>query len=169
MAELMVLFQALLLIAGWLLFLRAQAELRAQSARHSLTGELEDLRQTLDALLLRLIEEAERAERCLEKLKHWQTELANISLPHATPSQPQDVGNPPDNHDTVPCTKAPPAIFRDDFGYNSTEQESSVAGAVVHLAEQGLSIAEIARKTGYAPGEVELILNLKRRHLEEQG
>jgi hypothetical protein len=38
MSELMVLLQALLLMAGWLLFLRAQTELRAQAARQSLTG-----------------------------------------------------------------------------------------------------------------------------------
>jgi hypothetical protein len=35
------------------------------------------------------------------------------------------------------------------------------------LAEQGLTIAEIARQTGYAAGEVELILNLTRHRTEE--
>jgi hypothetical protein len=37
------------------------------------------------------------------------------------------------------------------------------------LAEQGLSVAEIARQTGYALGEVELLLNLKRHRTEENG
>jgi hypothetical protein len=40
---------------------------------------------------------------------------------------------------------------------------------VAILAEQGLSVPEIARQTGYAPGEVELILSLKRRSTEENG
>ena len=66
MSELMVLLQALLLMAGWLLFLRAQTELRAQAARQSLTGELEELRQTIDALLHKLAEDAARAEARLE-------------------------------------------------------------------------------------------------------
>jgi ElaB/YqjD/DUF883 family membrane-anchored ribosome-binding protein len=66
MSELMVLLQALLLMAGWLLFLRAQTELRAQAARQSLTGELEELRQTIDALLQKLAEDAARAEARLE-------------------------------------------------------------------------------------------------------
>jgi DNA-directed RNA polymerase specialized sigma24 family protein len=39
---------------------------------------------------------------------------------------------------------------------------------VALLAQQGLSIAEIARQTGYAPGEVELILSLQRRQTEEE-
>jgi hypothetical protein len=35
------------------------------------------------------------------------------------------------------------------------------------LAAQGLTVAEIARQTGYAAGEVELILNLTRHRTEE--
>lgn len=56
--------------------------------------------------------------------------------------------------------------FAPDLGYNSTRQERPSVGALVQLAQEGLSVAEIARKTGYAPGEVELILKLKQRHLE---
>ncbi len=79
MAELMVLLQALLLIAGWLLFLRAQTELRAQAARQSLTGELEELRQTVDALLHKLAEEAAQTEARIEarlrELEHRSTDI----------------------------------------------------------------------------------------------
>ncbi len=136
MAEMMVLLQALLLVAGWLLFLRAQAELRAQAARQSLTGELEELRRSIEILLQRLIEEAEAAEArvqaCIASLKHQME------------------------------TSSP------DMGYNLSESEPRSLGTVAILAQQGLSIAEIARQTGYAPGEVELILNLQRRHTEEE-
>ncbi len=159
MAELMVLFQALLLVAGWLLFLRAQTELRAQAARQSLTGELEALRQTLDALLARLIEESERAEERIQQLQRLMSIAPSAQSQHAE-SQHADLPPP----ETKP---APMETLNPDFGYNSTEQERPAAGAVVQLARQGFSIAEIARQTGYAPGEVELILNLKRRHLEE--
>ncbi len=159
MAELMVLFQALLLVAGWLLFLRAQAELRAQAARQSLTGELEALRQTLDALLVRLIEESERAEARIQQLQRLVT---------MTPPAQSQHGEPERTNAPQPDAKPTPMeTLNPDFGYNSTEQERPTAGAVVQLARQGLSVAEIARQTGYAPGEVELILNLKRRHLEE--
>jgi len=136
MAEMMVLLQALLLVAGWLLFLRAQAELRAQAARQSLTGELEELRRSIEILLQRLIEEAEAAEArvqaCIATLRHQME------------------------------TSSP------DMGYNLSESEPRSLGTVAILAQQGLNIAEIARQTGYAPGEVELILNLQRRHTEEE-
>ena len=84
MSELMVLLQALLLIAGWLLFLRAQTELRAQAARQSLTGELEELRQTIDALLQKLAEDAARAEARLEARLR---ELERYTQ-HALPTEP---------------------------------------------------------------------------------
>jgi hypothetical protein len=84
MSELMVLLQALLLIAGWLLFLRAQTELRAQAARQSLTGELEELRQTIDALLQKLAEDAARAEARLEARLR---ELERYTQ-HAPPTEP---------------------------------------------------------------------------------
>ena len=84
MSELMVLLQALLLIAGWLLFVRAQTELRAQAARQSLTGELEELRQTIDALLQKLAEDAARAEARIEARLR---ELERYT-PHAPPTEP---------------------------------------------------------------------------------
>jgi Tfp pilus assembly protein PilN len=90
MSELMVLLQALLLIAGWLLFLRAQTELRAQAARQSLTGELEELRQTIDALLHKLAEDAARAEARIEaRLRELERYTAQIApallIPTALP------------------------------------------------------------------------------------
>ncbi len=145
MAELMVLLQALLLVAGWLLFLRAQAELRAQVARQSLTGEMETLQQTLDALLTRLIQENDRAEQLLQLLS------AQIAF------EPPTAGAPTET----------PTQTRSDSGYNLYRQESPVLSAIVQLAQEGLSPAEIARQTGYALGEVELILNLNRRYMEE--
>jgi DNA-directed RNA polymerase specialized sigma24 family protein len=136
MAEMMVLLQALLLVAGWLLFLRAQTELRAQAARQSLTGELEELRRSVEMLLQRLTHEAEAAEArvqaCIATLNRYM--------------------------ETSPA----------DIGYNLSESETRSFGMVALLAQQGLSIAEIARKTGYAPGEVELILSLQRRQTEEE-
>jgi hypothetical protein len=136
MAEMMVLLQALLLVAGWLLFLRAQTELRAQAARQSLTGELEELRRSIETLLQQLVQEAEAAEArvqaCLATLKHSMETSSS------------------------------------DMGYNLSESEPRSLSAVALLAQQGLNIAEIARQTGYAPGEVELILNLQRRHTEEE-
>lgn len=167
MAELMVLFQALLLIAGWLLFLRAQTELRAQAARQSLTGELESLRQTVDALLIRLIEESERAQQRLQALQRWaqETQPPPPSMSPSAPTQCPEPNPPPTLSDTLE-SPTPMETFAPDLGYNSTRQERPSVGALVQLAREGLSVAEIARKTGYAPGEVELILKLKQRHLE---
>ncbi|MCS7208133.1 MAG: hypothetical protein NZ874_01025 [Fimbriimonadales bacterium] len=174
MAELMALLQALMLIAGWLLFLRAQTELRAQAARQSLTGELEELRQTVDALLQRLVEEAMLAEARIEaRLKELEQRSAGNPpvqslLEQHTPTACGDVtvppvhGSPAQNVQTTPLE-----TFTPDSGYNLSVLQTSPYGVVAMLAEQGLSISEIARQTGYAPGEVELILSLKRRSTEE--
>ncbi len=229
MSELMVLFQALLLVAGWLLFLKAQAELRAQSARQSLTGEMEALRQTIDALLNRLLEEAERAEQRIraeteraigeirtvgcgqwvvgsgEGNRQWAVGSGDTNL---TPPVPNDSPHPPqpslshrerEGVDTPlpmgeglrvraetplshsvgegqgmraethhsPFPTPPIETSEPENRYNIPEQERPTFGVVAILAEQGLSVQEIARQTGYAPGEVELILNLK-RHLSEE-
>ncbi|GIV06270.1 MAG: hypothetical protein KatS3mg016_1845 [Fimbriimonadales bacterium] len=161
MSELMVLLQALLLIAGWLLFLRAQTELRAQAARQSLTGELEELRQTVDTLLQKLIEEAAHAEARIEaRLQELERRDANSP---STQANPQTQVLEPE----APVASA--ETFSPDSGYNLSGSESSPYGVVAILAEQGLSVPEIARQTGYAPGEVELILNLKQRIAEENG
>ena len=211
MSELMVLLQALLLMAGWLLFLRAQTELRAQAARQSLTGELEELRQTIDALLQKLAEDAARAEARLEARLR---ELERYA-PHASPTEPAlhiptaqprsvnaQASNPPSPQPSPPLTRGeragrggilqaqelvdpvsatattcqadsapetPAETLTPDSGYNSTGSATSPYGAVRMLAEQGLTVAEIARQTGYATGEVELILNLTRHRTEENG
>lgn len=167
MSELMVLLQALLLVAGWLLFLRAQAELRAQAARQSLTGELEALRQTVDALLQQLAEEAAQAEARIEaKLKALEQCASAHTLTQSAPepkASPASAPSLPEHQ----AQAAPPETFTPDSGYNLSVPETSPYSAVVLLAAQGLSVPEIARQTGYAPGEVELILNLRRRGTEE--
>jgi len=209
MSELMVLLQALLLMAGWLLFLRAQTELRAQAARQSLTGELEELRQTIDALLHKLAEDAARAEARIEaRLRELERYTQHAPPTEPTPliptAQPKSVNaqasNPPSPQPSPPLTRGerawsggiphaqelvnpvsatattcqadsapdtPAETLTPNSGYNSTGSATSPYGAVMILAEQGLTIAEIARKTGYAPGEVELILNLTRHRTEE--
>jgi hypothetical protein len=209
MSELMVLLQALLLVAGWLLFLRAQTELRAQAARQSLTGELEALRQTIDALLHKLAEDAARAEarieaRLRELERYTQHALPTEPAPLIPTALPKSVNahasNPPSPQPSPPLTRGeragsggilqaqelvdpvsatattcqadsapetPAETLTPDSGYNSTGSATSPYGAVRMLAEQGLTIAEIARQTGYAPGEVELILNLTRHRTEE--
>ena len=214
MSELMVLLQALLLIAGWLLFIRAQTELRAQAARQSLTGELEELRQTVDALLQKLAEEAAQAEARLEarlkELEQRSTGVPPVQLDDAlrgtgvppvqrsiptgwthilerdaqATMQPilardaQATGLPILERDAqatmqpIPERDAQatvPETFTPDSGYNLSALETSPYGTVAVLAERGLSVPEIARQTGYAPGEVELILNLTRRSTEENG
>lgn len=169
MAELLVLLQALLLVAGWLLFLRAQTELRAQAARQSLTGEMEELRRTLELLLQRLTSEAEAAEaRVRACIAALQPLLERAELLHAgSPLErgdhllaPSDTQKEADRESVETST---PAI-----GYNLSESEPRSFGMVAVLAQQGLSIQDIARQTGYAPGEVELILNLQRKHSEEE-
>lgn len=181
MSELMVLLQALLLIAGWLLFLRAQTELRAQAARQSLTGELEELRQTVDALLQRLIEEAAQAEARIEarlrELEHRgtgvppvQTQAPLLERPAQATAPRGTGGTPVQVHPLERDAQATGSeTFSPDSGYNLSGSETSPYGVVAILAEQGLSVPEIARQTGYAPGEVELILSLKRRSTEENG
>jgi hypothetical protein len=205
MSELMVLLQALLLIAGWLLFVRAQTELRAQAARQSLTGELEELRQTIDALLRKLAEDAARAEARIEARLR---ELERYT-PHAPPTEPTPLTptalpksvdahalNPPSpplsrgeragsggilqaqelvnsgsaagiTCEAYPTPETPAETLMRDSGYNSTGSATSPSGVVRMLAAQGLTVAEIARQTGYAAGEVELILNLTRHRTEE--
>jgi hypothetical protein len=209
MSELMVLLQALLLMAGWLLFLRAQTELRAQAARQSLTGELEELRQTIDALLHKLAEDAARAEarieaRLRELERYTQHALPTEPAPLIPTALPKSVdahaSNPPSPQPSPPLTRGeragsggilqaqelvdpvsatattcqadsapetPAETLTPDSGYNSTGSATSPYGAVRMLAEQGLTIAEIAQQTGYALGEVELILNLTRHRTEE--
>lgn len=69
MSEVMLLLQAMLLIAGWLLFVKAQTELRAQAARQSLTGETEELRRSAESLLVRVAAEAERLDAKIDELR----------------------------------------------------------------------------------------------------
>jgi hypothetical protein len=70
MNEFILFLQALLLVVGWLLFLRAQQELKAQAAKQSLAGETDSLRRSVEALLHRLTTEAERIDQQInEKLK----------------------------------------------------------------------------------------------------
>jgi hypothetical protein len=66
MAELLLLCQFLLLVAGWFLYLKAQRELRDSVRRHSVAAESEQLRHTVDELLSKLVREAERAKRELD-------------------------------------------------------------------------------------------------------
>lgn len=167
MSELMVLLQALLLVAGWLLFLRAQAELRAQAARQSLTGELEALRQTVDALLQQLAEEAARAEARIEaKLQALEQYPPDYKRTQSAPD-PKGQSSHGQEWRERTAQATPTETFTPDSGYNLSVPETSPYSAVVLLAAQGLSVPEIARQTGYAPGEVELILNLRRRGTEE--
>jgi hypothetical protein len=192
-------------MAGWLLFLRAQTELRAQAARQSLTGELEELRQTIDALLRKLAEDAARAEARIEaRLRELErytphapptepTPLTPTALPKSVDAHALNPPSPPLSRgeragsggilqaqelvDPVSATattcqadsapETPAETLTPDSGYNSTGSATSPYGAVRMLAEQGLTIAEIARQTGYAHGEVELILNLTRHRTEE--
>lgn len=178
MSELMVLLQALLLIAGWLLFVRAQTELRAQAARQSLTGELEALRQTVDALLQQLIEEAAQAEARIEaRLRELEQRTGVDSAPAGTtpprPTAPPaaPANRPPANDDRAEqnAQPTPAETFTPDSGYSLSVPPTSPYSAVVRLAAQGLSVPEIARQTGYPAGEVELILSLKRRGTEDNG
>jgi len=173
MAELLVLLQALLLVAGWLLFLRAQTELRAQAARQSLTGEMEELRRTIEMLLQRLASEAEEAELrvkgCIARLQPLLEEAYTLLSPerHATERPPITPDKPTDEKRS-PAPPQPEETSTPPIGYNSIESEAQPFGMIAVLARQGLSLQEIARQTGYAPGEVELILNLQRRHTEEE-
>ena len=176
MSELMVLLQALLLMAGWLLFLRAQTELRAQAARQSLTGELEELRQTIDALLQKLAEDAARAEarlearlRELERYAAQPTEPAPLACEPAAAHADKPAAANTNACEASPAPDTPAETLTPDSGYNSTGSATSPYGAVRMLAAQGLTVAEIARQTGYAAGEVELILNLTRHRTEENG
>ena len=191
MSELMVLLQALLLIAGWLLFVRAQTELRAQAARQSLTGELEELRQTIDALLRKLAEDAARAEARIEaRLRELERYTPHAPPTEPTPLTPTALPKSVDAHagsggilqaqelvnsgsaagitcEAYPTPETPAETLMRDSGYNSTGSATSPSGVVRMLAAQGLTVAEIARQTGYAAGEVELILNLTRHRTEE--
>ena len=191
MSELMVLLQALLLIAGWLLFVRAQTELRAQAARQSLTGELEELRQTIDALLQKLAEDAARAEARIEaRLRELERYTPHAPPTEPTPLTPTALTKSVDAHagsggilqaqelvnsgsaagitcEAYPTPETPAETLMRDSGYNSTGSATSPSGVVRMLAAQGLTVAEIARQTGYAAGEVELILNLTRHRTEE--
>jgi len=191
MSELMVLLQALLLIAGWLLFVRAQTELRAQAARQSLTGELEELRQTIDALLQKLAEDAARAEARIEaRLRELERYTPHAPPTEPTPLTPTALPKSVDAHagsggilqaqelvnsgsaagitcEAYPTPETPAETLMRDSGYNSTGSATSPSGVVRMLAAQGLTVAEIARQTGYAAGEVELILNLTRHRTEE--
>jgi hypothetical protein len=151
MSELMVLLQALLLIAGWLLFLRAQTELRAQAARQSLTGELEELRQTLDALLQKLAEDAARAEARLEaRLRELERYAARELETEPTPTSNETR--------TPPTPSARPETLTPDSGYNLSGSATSPSW---RSADAGGARANASRKSrakrATQLGEVELI------------
>lgn len=156
MAELILLLQALLLIAGWILFLRAQTELRAQAARQSLTGEMEELRKSIDALLHRLTTEAAAIEnRLQEKTQALRNLLAQIL------------------EDNGACPKVDTGFSESETLVRSFEYNHSVGSQRLHhhvysLAGQGMTVQEISKQTGYAPGEVDLILRLQKNRIQQE-
>lgn len=156
MAELILLLQALLLIAGWILFLRAQTELKAQAARQSLTGEMEELRKSIDALLHRLTTEAAAIENHIqEKIQALRNLLAQS----------------PDNNEA--CPKVDTGFSESEtllpsFEYNHSVDSQRLHSHVYALAGQGMTVQEISRQTGYAPGEVDLILRLQKNKTQQE-
>lgn len=156
MAELILLLQALLLVAGWILFLRAQTELKAQAARQSLTGEMEELRRSIDALLHRLTTEAAAIEnRLLEKAQTLEKMLQQPT--------PENGFDPKVDTGFVESGTSEPSIE-----YNNFVGPQRLHSQVFTLAEQGIAVYEIAKQTGYAPGEVDLILRLQKNKTDQE-
>jgi hypothetical protein len=163
MAEMMLLAQALLLLAGWMLFMKAQTELKAQAARNSLTGEMEEVRRSVDALLHKLVSEAAAAEARLRSVAQdleFSIKTGQLERNIALDREPQRA---PEKAVAEQTSAAAPETFLPSREYNHTEEISAEHAPIFALASQGLSALEIARQTGYAPGEVELILQLQKK------
>ncbi|MCW5933546.1 MAG: hypothetical protein KIT45_04495 [Fimbriimonadia bacterium] len=163
MAELILLAQALLLLAGWMLFLKAQTELKAQAARNSLTGELDEVRRSIDALLHKLVSEAASAEARLQAVaRELELSMKTGVLDRNLLPEPELIKEP----DQVVSEQVAAAVsetFLPGIEYKHTEETSAEHAPIFALASQGLPAIEIARQTGYAPGEVELILRLQKK------
>jgi DNA-binding transcriptional regulator GbsR (MarR family) len=156
MAELILLLQALLLVAGWILFLRAQTELKAQAARQSLTGEMEELRRSIDALLHRLTTEAAAIENRLhEKAQTLEKILKQVPL--------ENYFDP-----KVDTGFAESETLEPSIEYNHFVGSQRLHSQVFTLAKQGMTAQEIAKQTGYAPGEVDLILRLQKNKTDQE-
>lgn len=156
MAELILLLQALLLIAGWILFLRAQTELKAQAARQSLTGEMEELRRSVEALLHRLTTEAAVIENRLHEKTRTLQSVLQQRPPEGEPDPKADTGFL-ESETLVPS-----------FEYNHSVGSQRLHRHVYTLAERGMTVQEIAKQTGYAPGEVDLILRLQQNKTNQE-
>lgn len=179
MSELLLLLQALLLVAGWILFMRAQTELRAQAARQSLTGETEELRRSVEALLLRLTTEAATVEqrlqtqittleKTLQTLKESRIPVVDleesisgceeggfklgVSGSGTLISQPLNLDRPKASE-----------TFEAPKEYKHLGGQTPLYAQVLPLAEQGLTVQEIAKQAGLTPGVVELVLHLAKK------
>lgn len=162
MEALVLAVQILLLVGGWVLFQQAKSDLTARAAELPVLSEVKALQKSIAALLEQLKLESTQvstqlearfveARELLAALDKRLEEMRQLST-RATVRRRMSLNtasNPTTDHS--PSGEAPSQIS------NPRHQE------IYELADDGLSPVAIAQRTGFAEGEVELILGLRQQ------
>jgi hypothetical protein len=147
----------LLLVAGWLLFQQAKAELNARAAETPVLAEIKALQKSVAAMLEQIKLESGQTSVQLEVRCAEARELLAALDRRLDEAKPAPRATPR-RREAVAAVRAS----------DETSAEPAVAGdgaprypEVYSLADEGLSVPEIAQRAGLTQGEVELILSLR--------
>lgn len=165
MEALVLAIQILLLVGGWVLFQQAKSDLTARAAQMPVLSEVKTLQKSIAALLEQLkLESAQvstqlearfvEARELLAALDKRLEEMKQLSARAAVRRRGPLNAAPSASVGCPPAEDSPSRII------NPRHQE------VYALADDGLSPVAIAQRTGFAEGEVELILGLRQQNTE---
>jgi len=155
----------LLFLAGWLLFQQAKSDLTARAAQVPVLSEVKALQKSIAALLEQLkLESAQMSAqleaRCLEARNLLAALERRLEEAEETKSSPRIRAS---RRDIPPSEAAAGRGLRPAGDAGTVRTTSPRHQEVYALADEGLTPAAIAQRTGFSEGEVELILGLRRQ------
>jgi hypothetical protein len=171
----------LLLVAGWLLFQQARSDLTARAAQVPILSEVKALQKSIATLLEQLKLEAGQSstqlearcveardllaalDRRLEELEALKAGPKAIARRRAALPAREAAANTAAPIATVAAPVATTAAVAEPQRAAPAPAPSSRHQEVYALADDGVEPPDIARRTGYSHGEVELILGLRQR------
>jgi uncharacterized protein YlxW (UPF0749 family) len=169
MEALVVSIQILLLVGGWVLFQQAKSDLTARAAQMPVLTEVKALQKSIAALLEQLRRESAQistqlearfveARELLAALDKRLEEIKQLSARAAV--RRRGARDPSPSASTSRVSEIPSMENSPSQIIPPRHQE------VYALADDGLTPAVIAQRTGFAEGEVELILELRQKSTE---
>ncbi|MCC6728727.1 MAG: hypothetical protein IT208_05240 [Chthonomonadales bacterium] len=149
--------EILLLVAGWLLYQQARAELNARAAEAPVLSEVRALQASVSALLEQLKLESVQTSAQLEARSLEARELI-ATLERRIEETRKGATRPAARRRDSSARAA--ALAAESEAVPASDPRYREVSA---LADNGLDAVAIARQTGISEGEVELILGLRAR------